>query len=136
MFYVDPYDGINTNLHLKNLIPYSGNEEDVRKEISDRIRDIMKSAKCSQEELAGIIGVSSRTIERRLNNEKDFRLSELYEIAQIFNVSIDYICYGTPSLPSTGELAELLSDRSPAELAMATRVLKAIFNVDDRTDRR
>ena len=137
MFYEDPYDGINKNLHLKNLIQYRGNEEEVREEIADRVKDLMKSAKCNQVALAELLGVSSKTLERRLKSELDFSLSELYEIAQIFNVSLDYICYGTPSLPSSGELAELLSDRSPAELATATRILKAIFNVDnDRSDRR
>lgn len=137
MFYEDPYDGINKNLHLKNLIQYRGNEEEVREEIADRVKDLMKSAKCSQVTLAEILGVSCKTLERRLKSELDFSLSELYEIAQIFNVSLDYICYGTPYLPSSGELAELLSDKSPAELATATRILKALFNVDNaRTDRR
>ena len=50
---------------------------------------------------------------------------------------MDYLCYGKPSLPSSGELAELLSDRTPAEIALATRVLRALF-IDDNngTDRR
>ena len=84
-----------------------------------------------------LTGINDRTLRRRFEYESDFTLRELYEIAQIFNVSMDYICFGTPSLPETGILAELLSDRSPAELAIATRILKALFNVDnDRTDRR
>lgn len=134
MFYDDPYDGINTNLHLKNLIQYRGNEK-IREDIADRIRDLMKSAKCSQVALADLLGISPKTIERRLKSELDFSIAELYEIAQIFNVSMDYICYGKPSWPSSGELAELISDRSPAELSAATRILKAVFYDDnDKTD--
>lgn len=131
MIYDDPYDGINKNLHLKNLIQYRGNEDEVRKDIADRVKDLMKSAKCSQVALAELLGISSKTLERRLKSELDFSLSELHEIAQIFNVSLDYICYGKPSLPSSGELAELLSDRTPAELATATRLLKALFNTEN-----
>ena len=131
MFYEDPYDGINNNLHLKNLIQYRGNEEEVREEIADRVKDLMKSAKCSQVALANILDISAKTMERRLNAEKDFSIAELYEISQLFDVSLDYICYGKPSLPASGVLAELLSDRSPAEIATATRILKALFNDDN-----
>lgn len=131
MFYEDPYDGINNNLHLKNLIQYRGNEDEIREKIADRVKDLMKSAKCSQVALANILDISAKTMERRLNAEKDFCIAELYEISQLFDVSLDYICYGKPSLPCSGELAELLSDRSPAEIATATRILKALFNDDN-----
>lgn len=134
MFYDDPYEGINKNLHLQDLKQYT---EETRKEIADRISELMDEANCSNIDLANLLGISDRTVSRILKAETDCATPCLYEIAQIFNVSMDYLCYGKPSLPSSGELAELLSDRTPAEIALATRVLRALF-IDDNngTDRR
>lgn len=134
MFYEDPYDGINKNINLRDFDFYT---EEVRKNIADRIGELMKVFHFTNIDFANMLGISDRTLSRILKAENDCATPYLYEIAQIFNVSMDYLCYGKPSLPGSGELAELLSDRTPAEFALVTRVVKALFNNDYYgTDRR
>ena len=134
MFYDDAYDGINKYIHLKNFELYT---DEARKNIANRIGEMMKETHLTIIDFANMLGISDRTLSRILKAETDCATPHLYEIAQIFNVSMDYLCYGKPSLPGSGVLAELLSDRSPAEIATATRILKALFNDDNsETDRR
>lgn len=57
----------------------------------NRIKDLRKSARFSQEELAEKFGVERATISRWENHKHDPSISDLVQLATFFNVSIDYL---------------------------------------------
>ena len=57
----------------------------------NRIKELRKSAKLSQEELAEKFGVERATISRWENQKHDPSISDLVRLANFFKVSIDYL---------------------------------------------
>ncbi len=58
---------------------------------SNHIRELRESRNMSQNELAGLLGVSQQTISSLERGTRDIPTDILCNIAQIFNVTTDYI---------------------------------------------
>ena len=57
----------------------------------NRLKELRKEKKLTQEELAGEIGVSKITILRWENGERQIKPDKAKELAKYFNVSVGYL---------------------------------------------
>lgn len=62
---------------------------DFNKELGQRIRILRNNFNMSQEDLAKKLGVSRSTISQIENGEREIHISELCEIARIFNITVE-----------------------------------------------
>lgn len=70
----------------------SKNEQAKRQqEISFRIKDMMNRRHCTQRELAKSANISTGSMSQKLNNPGTFRVDDLYRIANVLNVSYEWI---------------------------------------------
>lgn len=62
---------------------------------NQRIAYLLKEKKCSQADLAKFVGVKPNTVSDWINKETSPKIEHIYAIAKYFNVSLDYLFYGT-----------------------------------------
>lgn len=68
--------------------------------LSNKLAQLRKDAKLTQEQLGNLLNLSSSTIAMYETNKRVPRLDTAKEIADLFNVPIEEIFYGTSSLYS------------------------------------
>lgn len=62
------------------------------KEMKDRLTEMRKQAKLSQQDLADKLFVSRSTVSRWENGELTPSIANLKEMAKLYGVSLDYLC--------------------------------------------
>lgn len=65
-------------------------EEYLPAAVGERVRDLRREKGLTQEELAGIIGISRSTV-NRIESESKISADDALEIAKYFNVSVDFV---------------------------------------------
>lgn len=60
-----------------------------QKIVGNRIKKLMKKKKMTIKDLSELMGVTSKTLSRKLNGEQEFCVSEILIITKIFNLSIE-----------------------------------------------
>lgn len=65
-------------------------EEYLPATVGERVRDLRREKGLTQEELAGIIGISRSTV-NRIESESKISADDALEIAKYFNVSVDFV---------------------------------------------
>ena len=76
----------------------------------NRIKVARTAKEMSQKELAALLGVKQNTLSQWETERNEVDLSSLRKIAEILNVSIDYLLGNTDSSPSAGILVPVLGD--------------------------
>lgn len=57
----------------------------------DRLRELMFKHKMSQAKLAEKLNLSTQSVHLKINGAREFTQSELVSIADIFQVTVDYL---------------------------------------------
>ncbi|MFA9377315.1 MAG: helix-turn-helix domain-containing protein [Lachnotalea sp.] len=70
-------------------------------EMGNRIRECRKQNKMSQTELAEAIEVSDNTISNMETGSNNVKLENIEKVADLFDVSLDYLVKGNGPTPST-----------------------------------
>lgn len=84
-------------------------------EIGKRIRERRNLLKMSQESFAEAVGVDSTLISRVENGKKsNLTIDLLIPIAEIFNITVNELCYETAGIVSETKDKALLSDQKEA----------------------
>ncbi len=83
-------------------------EECVVYDIGDRLRTLRKKRMMSQEQVAYFLNIKPDTYRSIEKGRTNGRIETLVKLAKFFDVSLDYLIYGTSD--TAEELARLLSD--------------------------
>lgn len=84
-------------------------------EIGKRIRERRNRLKMSQESFAEAVGVDSTLISRVENGKKsNLTIDLLIPIAEIFNITVNELCYETAGIAAETKDMALLSDQKEA----------------------
>lgn len=59
--------------------------------IAQRIKDLMKSEKLTQMQLARALGVGQSSVSDWINAKSEPRIENLWKLADFFDVSVDYL---------------------------------------------
>lgn len=58
--------------------------------IGNRIRELMKIENIDKKKLANNLEITQIELEKKLNGEKEFYLSQIMKIKEIFNLNLDF----------------------------------------------
>ena len=99
----------------------------------NRIKELRKSAKLSQEELAEKFGVERATISRWENQKHDPSIADLVRLADYFNVTVDYLLGKTNDpVPHLGKSGAVLAAHRENPFADVTdeeaRMIEAVLS--------
>ena len=92
--------------------------------LGDKIRDLRKSARYTQDELAGRINVAKASISAYERNVRQPSLDVIISIARVFNVSTDYLLLGKQDMVI--EISDL-NDEQRKNICEAVKLYK-IYN--------
>lgn len=57
--------------------------------VGNRIKELMKNKRIEEKELANSLNISIVELERKLNGEEEFYLSQMMKLKEIFNLNLD-----------------------------------------------
>lgn len=57
--------------------------------VGNRIKELMKRAKINEKELANNLNITLFELERKLNGQEEFYLSQMMEIKELFHLNLD-----------------------------------------------
>ena len=57
--------------------------------VGNRIKELMKIEGIKEEELANNLRITSTELEKKLNGEEEFYISQMMKIKEIFNLNLD-----------------------------------------------
>lgn len=55
-----------------------------------KLKGLMREYGHTQKQLAEYLGLSEYGLRRKLNGQSEFKANELFELAKLYNVSVDY----------------------------------------------
>lgn len=55
-----------------------------------KLKGLMREHGHTQKQLAEYLGLSEYGLRRKLNGQSEFKANELFELAKLYNVSVDY----------------------------------------------
>lgn len=102
------------------------NEESIRG-IGQRIQEARIAKGVQAKDFADCLGIGKDQLSRIENGKVPCKLEYLYIIPQYLDVSIEYLVYGRTENECMKELNSILKGKSIAQLRMAIRVVKALF---------
>jgi len=98
--------------------------------VGKRIRNERVNIELTQAELAEKVNVTTAYIGQIERGERKFSIETLLNIATVLNVSVDYILSEEGNLYTASlhqQMASLLDNRGPEDIAMAIDIIKAVF---------
>lgn len=101
-----------------------------KREVGQRIRSLRKKRKMTQQELSDKLNYSTeRQLQRIERGETGCSVDKLMEIAQVLDVSTDYLLFGEglDSQEENSIFDGLLKERTGAEYVFVYRLVKAIL---------
>lgn len=90
---------------------------------SQRLRELRQKMQLTQKDFATSVGTTSVTLSAYENNSKKPSLDIVKEIAQKYNVSIDWLCGMDSVLPST--------DKKKATYSDIIKMIISIYSIED-----
>lgn len=57
--------------------------------VGNRIKELMKRVKINEKELADNLNITLLELEKKLNGEEEFYISQIMKIKEIFNLNLD-----------------------------------------------
>lgn len=100
--------------------------------IGDRVRELRKTAKLSQEELANSTGMTRRMVAGIELGENNPTIKQIEALALFFGVSADYLIFGETSAPNNKEREYLELIRGDNDLQKSLDILlSAKKNISD-----
>lgn len=102
-------------------------DDEVMREIGERIQMARKAASISSLELAELIGIGSNQMSRIENGKVPIKTEYLFVLPQILNVTVDYLLYGDTKSLKHKEITKTLDRLDEEQLERADIILKAAF---------
>lgn len=97
------------------------------KEFGARIRKLRKEKRMTQEELAKMLIITSESVSNIENGKTNCMPEHIVHICEIFDVSTDYLYFGTEKQPQvTTEYEELLSMLNDCNREDLNRVMQMV----------
>ena len=80
------------------------------------ILKFLKEKKIQHQELASRAGISRGYLSDRMKSKNDFRVTLLEKIAEIFDVSVAYLCRNDNEIVTTAHITEVIEFTRPGEI--------------------
>ena len=97
------------------------------KAMGTRIREVRKKANMKQIDLAALLGLGKDQMCRIENGKTPCKTEYLFEIAQIFNVSLDYLYFGENEYSAVQEIVKMCKGKGLKKIRKAKDILEAFF---------
>ena len=96
-------------------------------DIAQRIKTSREAAQISSQEMADLVGLGYEQYRRIERGIVLIKTEYLYVIAQVLDVSVDYLLYGAKTEMEHRKISKILNGLSLEELQRASNILKAAF---------
>ncbi len=105
-------------------------------EMGQRIADLRRSHKMTQEQLAELLDVSTKHISHVERGCTNLSLNTLIKLCSIFNCTLDYIVFGRENNPILAQLPKTISDiilsNNKEDISRLNRYLQIFSELYDR----
>ena len=99
-----------------------------RKQIAKRLRELRIAAKYSQEELAALVGVSTKTLSYWENAHNSISLSKIFLLAKVLDIPVyKFFVFGELSSENNEEILNLLNSMTDKEKRIVSQVVNSIL---------
>ena len=96
--------------------------------VGNRIKQMRKQRNMTQSRLAEVLDYTNeRQLQRIENGETGCTVDKLMEIAQILNISTDYLLFGIES-PEDEILAEKSAGKTEGQILFMRKIIKVIYD--------
>ena len=102
--------------------------EEEWKAMGTRIREAREEAGMKQIDLATLLAIGKNQMYRIENGQAPCKTEYLFEISQIFGVSLDYLYFGENVCSEVGEIVEKCRGKGLKEIRKAADILRAFFS--------
>lgn len=112
-------------IELGEIFPF---EEAEQVAMGIRICDAREEAGMTQQNLADMLGFENKNqVSRIERGVTPCKTKYLYEISQMFGLSLDYLFFGDEQKNNLREIMDLCKNKNEAELKKAAEILKVLF---------
>lgn len=99
-------------------------ENKLLSEMGSRITKQRKIMQLTQEDLAGLMGVSPQMISNLEQGKKGIRTENFVKLCSVLKVSADYLLFGMPTNNAFYYISDKLSDLTPEEIKIIKTIIK------------
>ena len=101
----------------------------IQETFGERLRELIKHEKLSQQEVADKLNIPRNTVWRWINNQATPESNNLHKLATLLHTSIDELLNGVPAEQTTWVLHVEIGDKKETHINMATLATKPISTI-------
>lgn len=110
------------------------NQNDLKSEIGNRVRDFRIKNQYTQFQFAELIDISVNFLSEIENGKKGMSQDTICKLCHTFHISADYLLFGeasTPNVPAPTKLTDYANSLSSADLDLVIKYLTSLKRVRD-----